>query len=259
MLDAEGTVTPRRTTIGLLGSIDATIAADTHEWALPAWSRWPLLVLPIVAAGAVGLAAPHPRLYEALMSEDRIVEWLQFVTILLASGVFALVARAAWRGDRRGLAALFALVAAAAFVVAGEEISWGQRILGLETPEVLDRINHQGETNIHNIPLIQRMFNIGELLAGVYGFAIPILWWIPSIRARLAGRLDRLVVPPLALATLFFLPFAYRAFRALFLPEAGERITQYGELPELTLYLGTLIMGVALLGVLRRRASANPS
>jgi hypothetical protein len=72
-----------------------------------------------------------------------------------------------------------------------------------------------------------------------------------------AGLLGPLAL--VALATLFFLPFAYRAFRALFLPEAGERITQYGELPELTLYLGTLIMGVALLGVLRRRASANPS
>jgi hypothetical protein len=257
MFDAEGTVTARRAAINPLRSLDATLAADTQAWGLPAWSRWPLLVLPILAAGAIGLAAPHPRLYETLMSEDRIVEWLQFAAILAASGVFALTARAAWRRERRGLAAVFALVAVAAFIVAGEEISWGQRILGLETPEVLDRINHQGETNIHNIPVIQRLFNIGELLAGLYGFGIPILWYVRSIRSRLEGRLDPLLVPPLALATLFFLPFAYRAFRAVFLPEAGERITQYGELPELALYVGTLIMGVAVFGALRRRSSAD--
>ena len=37
------------------------------------------------------------------------------------------------------------------FVFMGEEISWGQRILGFGTPEVLMEINHQQEFNLHNI------------------------------------------------------------------------------------------------------------
>lgn len=32
-----------------------------------------------------------------------------------------------------------------------EEISWGQRIFGFETPELLQRYNLQKETNIHNL------------------------------------------------------------------------------------------------------------
>ena len=112
------------------------------------------------------------------------------------------------------------------------------------TPDALKDINHQGETNIHNISSVQRLFNLGEMLVGLYGFGGP------DPRRGLAGlgrtlRLDRLLVPPLCLATLFVLPFGYRAIRAVFVPEAGERITEFGELPELTLYLGILICGVA--------------
>lgn len=34
---------------------------------------------------------------------------------------------------------------------AGEEISWGQHLLGWQTPEELKAINDQRETNLHNI------------------------------------------------------------------------------------------------------------
>ena len=36
-------------------------------------------------------------------------------------------------------------------IFSGEEISWGQRILAIETPESLMKINTQHEFNIHNI------------------------------------------------------------------------------------------------------------
>jgi len=233
----------------------AEVVAEASEWGIGPRLALTAFLAPFAGAAAVGAARGNRALFDFLTREDSLLEWLQFAGYATAA-VLALVLAARLRSAAEPWAARACLVFAAANVfVAGEEISWGQRILGLETPEALDRINHQGETNIHNIPVIQRLFNIGELLAGLYGFAIPILWWIPSIRARLEGRLDRLLVPPLALATLFFLPFAYRAFRAVFLPEAGERVTQYGELPELALYLGALITGVAILGVLRRRAT----
>lgn len=33
----------------------------------------------------------------------------------------------------------------------GEEISWGQHILHWQTPEIFTKLNHQNETNVHNI------------------------------------------------------------------------------------------------------------
>jgi len=53
--------------------------------------------------------------------------------------------RLGWRGIwYGGFALLF-------FVIAGEEISWGQRILGIETPESFAAHNVQQEINLHNI------------------------------------------------------------------------------------------------------------
>ncbi|MBW2694646.1 MAG: hypothetical protein JRE57_18810 [Deltaproteobacteria bacterium] len=50
----------------------------------------------------------------------------------------------------------FFLLLAIAFAFAGaEEISWGQRIFGWETPDSLARINSQDETTIHNLEFFQ--------------------------------------------------------------------------------------------------------
>jgi hypothetical protein len=46
---------------------------------------------------------------------------------------------------------VFFLLGLFCFVAGGEEISWGQRIFNLQTPELLMKINRQGETNLHNI------------------------------------------------------------------------------------------------------------
>jgi hypothetical protein len=248
-----------------VGRLDRAIVLNAAPWGIPAVAARLLIVAPLLSVVALVLAVPHPNLYHLLIDEDHVIEWLQFVAILAAAGIFALAAWRVRKAGRRGLTILFVLVAAGAFVVAGEEISWGQRILGLETPEALKDINHQGEANIHNIMSVQRVFNLGELLVGLYGFAVPLIWATHAVRDRLRLdrlrldrlRLDPLLIPPLCLGVLFFLPFAYRAFRALFLPEAGERITEFGELPELTLYLGILIVGLVIVRALGRQVPAR--
>ncbi len=50
--------------------------------------------------------------------------------------------------------------------VAGEEISWGQRIIGFATPDFLIDLNRQGEFNVHNINTLGPWFNFryGTLL-----------------------------------------------------------------------------------------------
>jgi hypothetical protein len=40
------------------------------------------------------------------------------------------------------------------FVGFGEEISWGQRLVGWETPKIFQEINRQKETNIHNLKVL---------------------------------------------------------------------------------------------------------
>jgi len=42
------------------------------------------------------------------------------------------------------------------FLGFGEEISWGQRIVNIETPETLKKINTQNEINIHNLIIFDK-------------------------------------------------------------------------------------------------------
>jgi len=88
-----------------------------------------------------------PDLYIRFTYEDLYGEWSQ-TYLFLATVLFSLLAVRA-RGIRRGW--FFALLAGAAFYTFMEEISWGQRLLGVSTPAFFEQYNIQGETNIHNL------------------------------------------------------------------------------------------------------------
>ncbi|MCB1121119.1 MAG: hypothetical protein KJT03_06205 [Verrucomicrobiae bacterium] len=57
---------------------------------------------------------------------------------------------------------------------AGEEISWGQRIFGFETPPAIREINGQDEFNVHNIDkgLFDRSLRYGIALASLVAFIL---------------------------------------------------------------------------------------
>ncbi|MCI5211107.1 MAG: hypothetical protein D3910_20495 [Candidatus Electrothrix sp. ATG2] len=58
--------------------------------------------------------------------------------------------------------------------MAGEEISWGQRIMEIETIEIMKQINVQGENNLHNLfgYFADHAF-IGAIF--MFGFVLPVL------------------------------------------------------------------------------------
>lgn len=101
--------------------------------------------------GLLGLAAGAPRLYRAVTVEDALVEYLGFAGLIAVGIVLARTARLERARGRAGRAILLALAAALFVWAAGEEISWGQRLFGIETPPSLLEINAQGELNLHNI------------------------------------------------------------------------------------------------------------
>lgn len=57
----------------------------------------------------------------------------------------------------------------------GEEISWGQRLLGFHGPQQLLDINKQQETNLHNIGSISVFSNVFFLLTIAFFIGIPTL------------------------------------------------------------------------------------
>lgn len=81
-----------------------------------------------------------------------------------------------------GLALLF-------FFGAGEEISWGQRLFQIQTPDSLSAINVQGELNVHNIALFEYQIPF-ETLFDLLWLSLAVL--LPCA-AAVVGRLERLV------------------------------------------------------------------
>ena len=64
--------------------------------------------------------------------------------------------------------------------LAGEEISWGQRIFGIATPEVISEDSTQNEINIHNLAFVEDNSDLSEYrMLSIYmvlgGLGIPII------------------------------------------------------------------------------------
>ena len=88
-----------------------------------------------------------------LTSEDNLYEGGTSLFLLSASILFFISAKKN----------IFMILLALVFLFgAGEEISWGQRILGFEPPAEIKEVNVQSEFNIHNLPVFNGTEYKGE-------------------------------------------------------------------------------------------------
>ena len=87
-------------------------------------------------------------IFSTLTREDHWVENLTAVWFFLASLLFFTTAGTERDVFRR---TVYILGGIALLFVAGEEINWGQRIVGFSTPNFLTDLNAQKEFNLHNI------------------------------------------------------------------------------------------------------------
>lgn len=118
---------------------------------------------------------------KAMYSENGPLELLQFFFMVLAT---ILAGRLVFEA-RDKLMKLWAVVLfAGSLYIAGEEVSWGQWLVGWGTPEFWTAFNDQGETNFHNTTswLDQKpklLLFIGMIVGGLI---IPALRrWKPEI------------------------------------------------------------------------------
>jgi len=216
-------------------------------WDLPHRTVALIVLLPFAIMLAGGLSALLGKdAYKWVTGEDGVAETLQAtfyaLSLLLAVGIVGRL----WRGGRRGVACLYALVALGLCFLVGEELAWGQRVFGWTTPESLEAINKQGETTLHNIEGVGYAFKWAQLLVGAYGAILPVLlpWWIEGSAAwaRARGFLA-FVIPHFTLIPCFAFMFVWRLYRNLFEEPTNYYfvISEYNEIVELVLALGFLL------------------
>ena len=111
--------------------------------------------------------------FDWLRSEDGPLEWLQFFEYVLSSLLASFIyLRQKNKKDINSF--IWLLIALLSFVIAGEEISWGERLTGIGITAISD-LNVQGETNFHNLPffhnyLLDPVFEISCIFLGWFGW-----------------------------------------------------------------------------------------
>ena len=111
--------------------------------------------------------------FDWLRSEDGPLEWMQFIEYVLSSFLAFLIF---FRQKKKiEVNTIFWLaIAFLSFLIAGEEISWGERLTGIGIDSI-SNLNVQGETNFHNLPffhnyLLDPVFEISCIFLGWFGW-----------------------------------------------------------------------------------------
>ena len=217
-----------------------------------------LIYLSVVVTFAVGLVLQlaAPDLLESFyLAEDGFLEWLIVVIFAFLAGVCF------WRAARLRRIRSTAFVVVSVFLGLvflfgiGEELSWGQRIFGIETPAPLKQYNKQQELNIHNLKLGGISFNqviFGWLLFLGLALYLLLLPWLAARYEQVRGWVDQLGLPlATRLQALAFLP-------VLILP---QQLLASKESDELAEVCGAMLL-VAVFCYARNRsiyASARPA
>jgi hypothetical protein len=188
-------------------------AEDYVRLAAPKAAQSRFMVQPSILWGllplALGACWTLPLLLSSAQAKLLVVEDGFFETmgalLFLSTGVLLL---ATWRNCRRRANATGLLLLALLMIfISGEEISWGQRIFGWQTPGGFENV--QDETTIHNHPWFDKstagalsMNNLFEYFCIGYGFLLsvvaPYTTWLSSMLRRCG-----IPIVPLALGAAF--------------------------------------------------------
>jgi hypothetical protein len=158
--------------------------------------------------------------------EDGVLEWLSALLLLAASGLAVKLSRAMPIKAHRWMHVFMAVVF---FVMFGEEISWGQRLLGFSTPEAMAQINVQNEVNLHNSfgYLFDHLFILCFFL---WGCVVPLLYWKIPIWRWFQSRLGLpFASAGLSLAMLAATLFQPQLTDTLFGTVSGLRVAELRE------------------------------
>lgn len=156
----------------------------------------------LVAAGLLtGLVAAMVDLHwfeQVYAVEDGPIEWATAIALLAGAGIAAVTARRPGAGNPALHRLTWIGLAVFCFFAAGEEISWGQRLLGIQSPEFFQSHNAQRETNLHNLVVDGVKVNklvFSQLMTVAAALFLVALPWLYRRRPAFARLVDAWAVP----------------------------------------------------------------
>lgn len=149
-----------------------------------------ILLSAIIAIGFYIAVNDEEYFRNSFVPEDGILETGTAIMLFLAA-IILLIRLLRERGMHpRSFSVYSVLMIVVLVFVSGEEISWGQRIFGVETGEFFSKHNRQAETNLHNLEVAG--VNINKLIFGkmLVLFLVAFYLVLPWLYAR-EGRVYR--------------------------------------------------------------------
>ena len=139
------------------------------------WIGWIfLLTAGLASLYPMWLAVGNSAAYFRLIQEDGFVENASATFWFFAAVSLSIAIIRQGKTPANLFQKTFCVLIVLFFVLAGgEEISWGQRLFDLETPELLKRVNVQNELTIHNTGSTSIFSNFFFLLAVAFFLVLP--------------------------------------------------------------------------------------
>jgi hypothetical protein len=220
--------------------LEFLLQTSADEWGISSrMARW-LFWLPVIATLVIFALQINRDIFRFLLQEDGPAEWLSAIAFAFTGFISFRIAYSRFKGGSTWQGWLFVAIAIVMLFAAGEEISWGQRVFGWETPQELIDVNDQGETNLHNIGIVLQLTNLAMFLTGLYGtFA-----YIANRKLRFArywNQGDYLFVPPFFLGTYFVPILLFRLARMTVFTESNFTLNRLGEWAEMVVVIGILL------------------
>jgi hypothetical protein len=214
--------------------------------------------LPVISYAAhFMLAGFDETLYpEYIDGEFGVTEMATLLCLGVAMAFAVPALRMAYRAGAYLLSAWVAVFLVGATYFLGEEASWGQHIIGWQTPEGWRSLNYQQETNLHNSEgflgdILDKIPRAGlTFCALVFGFVLPVWRSMRSVELS-PGELWYWVLPTTACAAAgLFAALGSLPGKIDGLPPQFE--FDYGEIKELLLSQFLMIYAMSLAHRLRQ-------
>ena len=195
-------------------------------------------------------------------AEDRSYEWIGF-TGFFGAGVYSLLTLLYRKKMPGKKVALYFLGLGFFYIIcAGEEVSWGQRVFGWETPESFAEANEQGETNLHNLEKLPvHPKDVVSWFMKLFGIGLPVIFYFVFKRR---DHLLRRCVAPLSMVPLFVFVEVFNLLEKPIEPLIGEKFgraakllvhRQHEEIVEMYWGLCVLFAAIGIFLLWRRRES----
>lgn len=189
----------------------------------------------------------NPPFFYIIEAEDGPIEYLTCLFYLLGT-IFAIKSLQFVKNlklsklQKNLLTGLIVISALGMFVISAEEISWGQRILQIETPENLADVNTQGELNLHNHGSVFGYVYIAYLILNLFFLLNWLLYDLLNKKLPLFWKIClRLITSRWYLSLLFVPNLVYVILR---LRHGNIFIDQWEEITEIYTAIGVALIWV---------------